>query len=211
MSKTATKTAKPQAHVELWEPDPSWTKPRREAFVAYRDMPDRTLSGLSKQLHKSIALLGVWSRENEWQKRTAAWDVECDRRRREEFHLHGADVAREQAEDAAKLRGALLAPARAVIERIERLREKGIDPFGDLTPAELVRLSATAGRAFAQVATVERLAHGLSTENIGGSDGGPLFADVERKSMEELQAYLAGRDDERKAREETMIQEKAKT
>jgi hypothetical protein len=55
-----------------------------------------------------------------------------------------------------------------------------------------VRLSATAGRAFAQVVQVERLARGLSTEN----GGQPLVPpEVERKSTEELRAYLVGVED----------------
>jgi hypothetical protein len=56
---------------------------------------------------------------------------------------------------------------------------------------EVLRLTATAARAFAQVAQVKRPAQGLSTENYGGHDGGPLVpAEVERKSTAELVQYL---------------------
>jgi hypothetical protein len=72
----------------------------------------------------------------------------------------GAHLARRQAEDAAHLRAALMAPARAVVERLERLRAAGEDPFAGVELPQLVRLAATAGRAVAQVATMERLAHG---------------------------------------------------
>jgi hypothetical protein len=43
---------------------------------------------------------------------------------------------------------------------------------------------------------MERLAHGLSTDNLGGRDGGPLSPDIERKTEEELTSYLTGRKDE---------------
>jgi hypothetical protein len=70
----------------------------------------------------------------------------------------------------------------------------GGEPFQELSLAELVRLTATAGRAFAQVAQVERLAHGLSTENRGGHDSAAIVPlDVQRKSTAELEAYLTGR------------------
>jgi hypothetical protein len=43
---------------------------------------------------------------------------------------------------------------------------------------------------------MERLAHGLSTDNLGGRDGGPLSPDIERKTEEELTGYLTGRMDQ---------------
>ena len=61
-------------------------------------------------------------------------------------------------------------------------------------------LTATAGRAFAQVSQVERLAHGLSTENRGGPDGAPIVPlDVQRTSTAELEAYLTGRAEARRS------------
>jgi hypothetical protein len=178
-----------------WEPDPAWHPARREAFVLYRDMPARSYPRVARELSKSTTLVKRWASEDAWQDRVRAWDGECDRRRREEFMDAGADVARTQAENAAELRGALMAPARALRTRIERLSaHDGGEPFQDLSLAELVRLTATAGRAFAQVAQVERLAHGLSTDNRGNHGGGPLVPpEVEGKSVAELEAFLTGR------------------
>jgi hypothetical protein len=59
-----------------------------------------------------------------------------------------------------------------------------------MSAAELVRLSATTGRVFAQVVQVERLARGLSTQNVGDELVPP---EIERKSRAELEAYLTGR------------------
>ena len=67
--------------------------------------------------------------------------------------------------------------------------EGGGEPFQDLSLAELVRLSSTAGRAFAQVAQVERIAHGMNTD----SQGAPLVPpEIERKTIAELEEYLLG-------------------
>jgi len=61
---------------------------------------------------------------------------------------------------------------------LERARLGKDDPFQELSAAELVRLSATASRALAQVAQVERLAHGMSTENVGRPDVGAISASL---------------------------------
>jgi hypothetical protein len=61
-----------------------------------------------------------------------------------------ADAARAQAEDAAELRAALMAPGRALRARIERVRaEGGAEPFRELSLADLARPTAAAGRVFA--------------------------------------------------------------
>ena len=117
------------ARLALWEADPSWRRARREAFVAYRDMSERTFARVARELRKSGSLVRRWASEDGWEERVRAWDAECDRRRREEFSEHGAYVAREQAEDAARLREALMAPARVVVERLERARSEGGDSF----------------------------------------------------------------------------------
>jgi hypothetical protein len=161
--------------------------------LAYRDSASRSIRGVAQELGKSATLVARWSSEDSWPDRVAAWQAECDRRRREAFHDAGAEVAWAQAEDAALLREALMGPARSLRTRIERVRaEGGEDLFQELSAAELLRLTATASRALAQVAQVERLAHGLSTENSAGHDGGALSREAQSKSIEELKAYLAG-------------------
>jgi hypothetical protein len=97
-----------------------------------------------------------------------------------------------EPEDAAELRGALLAPARALRARIERLRADGRgEPFQDLSLPELSRLTVTAARAFAQIAQVERSAHGLTTGHVGAHETNALVPpDVERMTVVELEAYL---------------------
>jgi hypothetical protein len=181
---------------EPWEPDPRWNRPRTEAFVAYRDMPSRTFAALARELRKSGSMLRKWAQQDDWEARVKAWDAECDRVLREEFAEGLADVARAQAADAAQLREALLEPARAFLAWLAERRKNGEDPWAGLTAAERVRLVQASGRAFAQVVTAERLAHGLSTDNLAGHDGGPLVpAAVQDKTADQLAAYLAGVED----------------
>lgn len=87
-----------------------------------------------------------------------------------------------------------MAPAPSLRARIERMRaDGGADPFQDLSTGELLRLTAAAARAFAQVAQVERLAHGMTTEDKDGPGGGAFgLSGLERKTPAELQAYLCG-------------------
>lgn len=196
--------SKRKRQLDPWEPDPKWHPARVEAFSRYRDMgPERSLANLARALHKSKTLVATWSRENNWVERTAAWDAECDRVRREEFADTSAALGEQLATDAENLRAALLLPAKAVRRRIIEAHARGEDPFDGVSNAEMIRLASTAGRAFAQVAHVERLAHGQSTDNIGGHDGGALVgADVADKSPEAIQAYLTGRADALREREE---------
>jgi hypothetical protein len=41
-----------------WEADPAWHPARREAFVAYRAMPDRSIRAVARSLDKSATLVG---------------------------------------------------------------------------------------------------------------------------------------------------------
>jgi hypothetical protein len=116
------------ARLALWEADPSWRRARREAFVAYRDMSERTFARVARELRKSGSLVRRWASEDGWEERVEPGTPSVTAGA-EEFLEHGVYVAREQAEDAARLREALIAPARVVVERLERARSEGGDSF----------------------------------------------------------------------------------
>jgi hypothetical protein len=81
-----------------------------------------------------------------------------------------ADAARAQAEDAAELRAALMAPGRALRARIERVpAEGGGEPFRELSLAELARPTAAAGRVSAAAAQSERATLGPSEDKTSHS------------------------------------------
>jgi ribonuclease HI len=88
----------------------------------------------------------------------------------------------------------------AAIEGLTYLVASGVREVELLSDSRYVvgGMSSTgAGRAVTQVATMERLALGQSTDHVAGHDGGPLSPDVERMDEAELTAYLTGRMEER--------------
>ena len=181
---------------EPWEPDPKWHPARVEAFVAYRDTPGATIRGIARALGKSATLIGKWSSEDGWPERRRAWEVERDEVRLEEFKLGEREASQAQGATAAKYRMALDSIAQAFLDKLEAIRATGSDPFDGMTVAEIGRMLGPASRALQNVQQVERLAHGLSTENVGGYDGGRVVGqDVANKSPAQIEAYLTGRAD----------------
>jgi hypothetical protein len=157
-------------------------------------MPERSYAKVARALRKSTTLLRRWSHEDGWPERCAAWDAELDLRRREEFAAATVDASRGQAETAARIRLGVDAFARSFLDELARYRERGEDPFADLTPSQKLTKLGAASRALQHAQQVERLARGLSTENVGGRAGEALIPpEIERKSMDELQVYLLGR------------------
>lgn len=180
---------------EPWEAEPGWRAARRAAFELYRDMgPERSLRRVAKALGKSASLVARWSAEGNWPQRAGSWDCEVDRRRRAEFMEATVDASREQAEVAARIREGVDAFARSFLDQVAEYRERGEDPFADLTPSQKFTKMGAAARALQSAQQVERLARGVSTDNVGGYDGGPLVPpEVQRKSTAELEEYLTGR------------------
>jgi hypothetical protein len=141
----------------------------------------------------SVALSTVrWAAEDGWQERVRAWDAELDARRREEFAAATVDASRQQAETAARIRLGVDAFARSFLDELARCRERGEDPFADLTPSQKFAKLGGAARALQHAQQVERLARGLSTDSI---DGGAVAIPphIERMSEQELVEWLTGR------------------
>ena len=174
-----------------WVADPSWHPARRGAFECYRDMgAERSTAKVARALGKSKTLMDRWSGQDGWPARAGAWDAELDLRRREEFAAATVDVSRDQAETAAKIRLGVDAFAQSFLADLEVYCERGEDPFADLTPSQKLAKLGAAARALQHAQQVERLARGLSTENVAGHAGTwPIPPEIERKSVEELEAY----------------------
>lgn len=204
----------------MTEIDPTTQEPRAEwerredegeecwqAFQEYRDQTlPRSLQRAGEALGKSKAHLGRWSSRYEWKRRTAAWDRERDREQREAEIKERRESGRRHARDAHKLTDVLLEPAKALVKRIEKRRQENPDGdvFESLSDLELLKEMRQAARVYPQVGVFERLAIGLSTSNVGGHEGGAIeIADhrrrVEQMPREEIDNYLLGVDDGRRA------------
>ena len=155
---------------------------------------ERSTAKVARALGKSKTLMDRWSGQGGWPARAGAWDAGLDLRRREEFAAATVDASREQAETAARIRLGVDAFARSFPDELARYRERGEDPFSDLSPSQKLAKLGVAARALQHAQQVERLARGLPTEHARGA---PIPPDIAHKSVDELQAYLLGRREAR--------------
>ncbi len=131
--------------VESWERQGGESVQAFEAFAVYRDLGQaRSVTKVARELDKSRALVGRWSRQFAWVLRASAYDREQDRL----FLSEQAQARREIARRHAKLAQAVQSKA---VARLQTL-----DPR-ELTPSDLLRYIQVA-------AEIERRAVGEAPE-----------------------------------------------
>lgn len=147
-----------------------WERQRGEpsrafrAFALYRDMgaERRSLRRLAEEMGVSLRLVSRWSRKHHWVERCAAWDDEVDRLAREEQTRAIAEMRRQHAEEAVRLR---LAAVKRLMEQLEGFT------LEDLDQADLLKI-------WGEAVKVERLSRGepetVQQQQITGRDGGPV-------------------------------------
>lgn len=140
--------------VDLWERQPGEGPKPWEAFVLYRDMPDRALRKVAKQLNKSLTIIGRWSSEWNWTERVAAWDNEKDRIARK---AHTDEIAKMRKRHA-KLAADMLEKSAAALKSMKPERMK---------PQDVARMVDIAAK-------LEKLSLGDVTEVIEERDGGTV-------------------------------------
>lgn len=117
-----------------WECQENETPKAYEAFCSYRNMgPDRSIVKIGQKLGKNKATLEKWSRQHNWVKRAAAWDLEQDR------------VVREsQIEEIKKMRQRHTQLAMKMLDEAERMLELISDR--DIKAADISRMVETASK-----------------------------------------------------------------
>ncbi|MEU3973392.1 hypothetical protein [Streptomyces bacillaris] len=156
--------------VESWERQGGESVQAFEAFAVYRDLgPARSVTKVARELDKSRALVGRWSRQFAWVMRATAYDREQDRL----FLAEQAVARRELARRHAKLAQAVQSKA---VARLQTL-----DPR-ELSPSELLRY-------FQVAAEIERRAVGEAPVAGAVEDRGQ-DADVAGLSDEERRARM---------------------
>ncbi|WP_145497479.1 hypothetical protein [Streptomyces sp. CFMR 7] len=156
--------------VESWERQSGESVQAFEAFAVYRDLgPARSVTKVARELDKSRALVGRWSRQFAWVMRATAYDREQDRL----FLAEQAVARRELARRHAKLAQAVQSKA---VARLQTL-----DPR-ELSPSELLRY-------FQVAAEIERRAVGEAPVAGAVEDRGQ-DADVAGLSDEERRARM---------------------
>lgn len=177
-------------NVDPWERQPTEGDERWRTFQAYRDMGvPRSLRRLAEQLGCNPSLLTQRSREDDWQARIAAWDLEQDRQRREALRAGNIAAGERHATIAASGLQAASAVNLAWLNRVgketERLQSMPFDELSDL----MVRVN----RVVPRLVVAERLARGMSTEHTEHSGSVDVHREqVERWSDAELDAFLLG-------------------
>lgn len=200
---------------EPWDRQPRETDKAYEAFRAYLELgPARSTANVARALGKSKTLTDRWCSRWQWVRRAAAW-TDQESRTKTDAHMDEIERRTRRQAEIATLHGeALTLPARELLRRLQANPQ-----LLTTMPLEvLMRIEATSARAYKQVMLAERLARGMSTENVAGHDGGPLLPggrrpqdlsddEIERMVLgdasedDPIVAYLQGREDEAKAQE----------
>lgn len=152
-----------------WDRQEGETDEAFQAWTAYRDgQPDATTRSIAAQLQKSTTLIQRWSRRWRWQDRLRAWSIEQDRVRQEQQLEHVQNRTKRHAQIAEVAQEALARPLAEILRRLSQ-------PDGDqilrgMPIWDLYRLAVQAGRALPRVNAMERLALGLSSEQVDVRD-----------------------------------------
>lgn len=156
-----------------WDRRTTESAPAYDAFRNYLYMgTGRSTAKVARALGKSKTLMDRWSGTYGWVARVAAFEQYQAREVDQAFMAENRDRARRHAELAALQLEAASLPARELMRKLQADENY----LQKLPPAELVRLAATMGRTYKQLVVTERLARDMTTENLGGHDGGPLNA-----------------------------------
>lgn len=166
--------------VDPWERQDRESAQAFEAFVMYRDLGTaRSVTKVARELDKSRALVGRWSRQFAWVVRASAYDREQDRL----FLAEQAQARREIARRHAKLAQAVQGKA---VARLQTL-----DPR-ELSPSELLRYIQVAAE-IERRAVGEAPVAGAMEDRDQGADVAALSDEDRRARMEQLRKELERR------------------
>lgn len=166
--------------VESWERQGGESVQAFEAFAVYRDLgPVRSVTKVARELDKSRALVGRWSRQFAWVLRATAYDREQDR----VFLAEQAQARKEIARRHAKLAQAVQSKAVA--------RLQALDPR-ELSPSELLRYIQVAAE-IERRAVGEAPVAGSVEDRDQGADVASLTDEERRARMDQLRRELERR------------------
>jgi hypothetical protein len=137
---------------EPWERQKGENAKRFEAFQKFRDMPNRSISQVARELSKSRQLIQRWAGEDKWHDRVAAWDDEQDRIARQAQ----IDEIKRMRKRHADLASAMLVKAAKALKNI---------PEEEINGMTLSKMVETASK-------LERISRGDVGEVVEERDGG---------------------------------------
>lgn len=177
--------------LEPWDRRADETDPAWEAFIVYRDLGlQRSQNKAAELLAKSRQMLSQWSIRHDWSDRAAAWDLEQDRQRREAMRVENIAAGQRHARQAARH----LEVGEAFAAELLRRLEVGELELKSLPRDELVDAVVKLGRVLPRLVIAERLARGMSTENVELAGSIELARErADRMTNDELEALIFGR------------------
>lgn len=125
----------------------------------FRDMPNRSISQVARDLSKSRQLIQRWAGEQNWHERVAAWDAEQDRIAREAQIVEIKKMRKRHSD----LASAMLVKAARALQRI---------PEDEIKAGDVSRMVDTAAK-------LERISRGDVGEVVEERDGGPSIPVVQ--------------------------------
>ena len=170
---TSQKTRVKVREAKPWERQPEEPVTAFEAFVIYRDMENRTLSGVGQILHKAGTAVERMSSKFQWVERARQWDNELDRRLREVDISEAKKMVKRQIGLAQAVQNVAAMEITALIKRIEAVETQakmtGQQRVPLITARDMVRLVDSGTK-------LERLNRGMPDDIQGYSDaqGEPL-------------------------------------
>lgn len=131
--------------VKAWDRRENESSEAYAAFKCYLEMSPRSIRRVSQELSKSYTIIGRWSRENEWVKRTAAYDSSIV----EEKRLSVIDEYKKYTSDKLRLSRKLYSKGERILDNVDEKRgsyfaaAQGVDiafKLGDSAFADLMKI-----------------------------------------------------------------------
>lgn len=152
---------------ELWE---QWANEPVEDYLVFKKwlelQPKRLISKLSELTGKSTSYISSLKEKYEWDIRTQAYDKYLSELSEKEQIQAIKETCLRHARQAELLQSILVTPARILAERI---KNTDFEEFKNMDTKELLMFVYDTSKILKQLVEVERLAKGLSTENISHS------------------------------------------
>jgi hypothetical protein len=185
------------------ERQPKETAVAFEAFRTYLELgPSRSTASAAQVLGKSKTLMDRWSSRWRWVERVREVESSQAAKVDAEVTAERVRVAKRQAQEAQLHATATTLAAAELVQRVQKARQEGVDPFADVPTADLVRLQASAARAHNRSVITERLARGMTTEQAGQTIPREQAAEMAARLTDaELDARLGTVDELSQARE----------
>jgi len=106
----------------------------------------------------------AWCAKNMWVERCRRWDEHVSRIRRQSYISGIEEMAYRHAETAAETIEALMAPVKALNQRIKERPEEAKEELDGASIRKIMELAQASARSLQSVMNAERLARGLPTE-----------------------------------------------